>query len=894
MVIYGAFVYFCILFPLIWHSKRTVCGYLYQISVVQRICFNPKSKNILLGFVNYASFSEPTSIQTFAHVIQYQTLPLTQTDKFIVTDSRLITDANESIFFAIRGIRHNGHDYIPSLLAKGVRYFVIEEAEKERASTYLQVTSENVFVWVVSNSIHALQKLASHHRKQFQIPVIGITGSNGKTIVKEWLASVLQQTHQLVKSPRSYNSQIGVALSVLQMKSWHEVGLFEAGISQQDEMQQLEDIIRPTIGIFTTLGTAHDEGFKSQKQKVTEKLRLFRHSKYLIYCRHHEIIHQEIHIFLKAVNPTLALISWSFSADSSASWYIKKEKKGHGYQLTCQNAVKDTFTFSIPFRDDASIENAIHTFLAAKTFADCLQIPFQDSWLTNLASLRSLAMRLELKQGIYDNYLIDDTYNNDLGGLQMALSFMNQQHTKRDKVVIISDMLQTGLPESELYQQISGLTKTYGVQSVIGIGEAISRQADLFHSIQTYLSTDEFIQKYSMSSLKNSLILIKGARSFAFERIVQRLVQKVHGTSFEINLDALTHNLNFYRSKVKKGTKLMAMVKAFAYGSGSNEVASLLQYHRVNYLAVAYTDEGVSLRENGIHLPILVLNPQPETYQKLIEYRLEPEIFSKESWIDFSTYLRENTSNNTPYPIHIKVDTGMHRLGFTKKDIPFLIEEINKNPHVCVATVFSHLVGADEAEHNDFSKNQIATFQSIYDELCAGIGYKPDRHICNTAGILRFPEAHFEMVRLGIGLHGVEVTSIEPTALLPVGTLKTTISQIKELAPGETVGYSRKGQVNRVSKIATIAIGYADGYDRRFSKGVGRVKVNGVSCPVIGNVCMDMTMVDVTDVDCEIGDTVEIFGKQQHIKQLADSIGTIPYEILTNVSERVKRIFYKE
>lgn len=827
-------------------------------------------------------------------MIQYQTLPLTQTDKFIVTDSRLITDADESIFFAIRGVRHNGHDYIPSLLAKGVRYFVIEETEKERAIPFLQECTEHIYVWVVPNAIHALQKLAGQHRKQFAIPVIGITGSNGKTIVKEWLASVLQQTHRLVKSPRSYNSQIGVALSVLQMKAWHEVGIFEAGISQQDEMQQLADIIQPTIGIFTTLGTAHDEGFRSQKQKVTEKLRLFRQSKYLISCYDHEIVQQEIQIFLKAVNPTITLVSWSFAPDSPSTWHIQKNKQPNGYQLNCQRGNEQPITFSIPFRDDASIENAIHTFLAAQTLADLLQIPFQASWISNLASLRSLAMRLELKQGIYDTYLIDDTYNNDLGGLQMALSFMNQQHTKRDKVLIISDMLQTGLPENELYQQISGLTKTYGIQSVIGIGEAISRQSSLFHSIQTYPSTEEFIKNHSMSLLKNSLILIKGARSFAFEQIVQRLVQKVHGTSFEINLDALTHNLNFYRSKVKKDTKLMAMVKAFAYGSGSNEVASLLQYHRVNYLAVAYTDEGVSLRENGIHLPILVLNPQPETYQKLVEYHLEPEIFSRESWKDFCTYLQENKTNQKPYPIHIKVDTGMHRLGFTKKDIPFLIEEINKNADVRIATVFSHLVGADEAEHNDFSKMQIATFQSIYEELCTGIGYKPDRHICNTAGILRFPEAHFEMVRLGIGLHGVEVTGIEPTALLPVGTLKTTISQIKELAPGETVGYSRKGQVNRISKIATMAIGYADGYDRRFSKGVGKVIVNGVACPVIGNVCMDMTMVDVTDVDCEIGDTVEIFGKQQDIKQLADSVGTIPYEILTNVSERVKRIFYKE
>ncbi|HEY1056392.1 MAG TPA: bifunctional UDP-N-acetylmuramoyl-tripeptide:D-alanyl-D-alanine ligase/alanine racemase, partial [Emticicia sp.] len=549
--------------------------------------------------------------------------------------------------------------------------------------------------------------------------------------------------------------------------------------------------------------------------------------------------------------------------------------------------------FRIPFTDDASIENATHC-----VFAKLLLNPKgQDLSITAeaLMALKPIAMRLELKQGINDCYLIDDTYNNDYAGLNMALNFMSQHHAKKYKVLIISDLLQSGLKETELYRSIADLVKGKEIDQLIGIGEDISRNAKFFDENATFFkSTEDFLEEYPINQLHDSLILVKGARKFAFEKIVDKLIQKVHGTIFEINLDALTHNLNFYRGKIGSNTKIMVMVKAYAYGSGSAEVASLLEYHRVNYLGVAYPDEGVVLRQSGIKLPIMVLNSQPETFSKLVEYDLEPEIYSFQIFKRFQDFIK--SFPDSTFQIHIKLDTGMHRLGFEEQDIEKLIEALKQNPSIKIASIFSHLVGADESEHNDFSKSQIERFKRMSDKIIQALpkGEAPLRHICNSAGIIRFPEAKFDMVRLGIGLYGVEATGTEQRSLQTVGTLKTIISQIKHLKKGETIGYSRKGVLEKDSRIATIAIGYADGFDRGFSKGVGSVLVNGVKCPVIGNVCMDMTMVDVTEAKCEEGDEVIIFGKYLPIHELAASIGTIPYEILTGVSERVKRVFYKE
>lgn len=823
--------------------------------------------------------------------------PIISQATVLLTDSRFVSQPEHSIFFAIKGERHDGHAFIKDLYEKGVREFVIEKkALSETLKSQLENLSDAQF-FVVENAIRALQHLVAKHRQAFDIPVVGVTGSNGKTIVKEWLSVLLAKDYNLVKSPRSYNSQIGVPLSVWELNEHHDFGVFEAGISKSGEMEFLEPVIRPTIGIFTNLGSAHDEGFRSRKQKATEKLRLFQRSKTLIYCKDYEDIDDEIRILLKAVNPSIELIGWSRKAGSKIFVNATKHNTYCTLQILWNSQIYD---FKIPFADDASIENATHCiFLMLYQGINITEIQIR------LDMLKPIAMRLELKQGINDCYLIDDTYNNDYAGLSVALDFMTQQHTKRDKVLIISDVLQSGLEETDLYESIAELIKGKQIDRVIGIGEVISRNQKSFYTsaisdkksniapMVFYQSTEEFLERYPINQLQSSLILVKGARKFEFEKIINRLTLKVHGTVFEVNLDALTNNLNFYRNKIGSGTKIMVMVKAFAYGSGSAEVASLLEYHRVDYLGVAYTDEGVVLRQNGIKLPIMVLNPQPESFAKLIEYNLEPEIYSFKVFEQFLSFIK--SFENKTFKVHLKLDTGMHRLGFEAQDIERLIELLKQNTKVKVASIFSHLVGADESEHNAFSKTQIERFEQMSQQIIDVLdGQKTLRHICNSAGIIRFPEAKFDMVRLGIGLYGVEVTGTEQKELQTVGTLKTVISQIKHLKAGETIGYSRKGVLEKDSKIATIAIGYADGFDRGFSKGVGKVLVNGVACPVVGNVCMDMTMIDVSEADCQEGDEVIIFGKDLSIKDLAASIGTISYEILTGVSERVKRVFYKE
>ncbi len=818
--------------------------------------------------------------------------PINTSAKYFLTDSRFLSDPKTSVFFAIKGIRHDGHRFINDLYNKGLREFVVEKSVlsiQPDLKTFLE--RDEIKVWVVENSIKALQALATQKRSTFSYPVVGVTGSNGKTIVKEWLSFLLEDTFDIVKSPRSYNSQIGVALSVWEMSEKNNLGIFEAGISLQNEMQSLQEIIKPEIGIFTNIGTAHNEGFRSLKQKITEKLRLFKNSETLIYCKDYKELNEEILLFLKAVNPKINLIGWSAQNLSSEVVKILASDTGSHIELYFEG---DIYEFEIPFFDGASIENSIHCAYAGLILSKEKTIDL-DKFFEKFKTLKPVAMRLELKQGTQDNYIIDDSYNNDLGGLKMALNFMSQYHTSRNKVLIISDILQDGQKEDDLYAEVAGLVKSQNLSLLIGIGPKIFKNKAFFEGFPTmfFNSTEEYLTVFNFEILQNKLILVKGARAFEFEKIVNKLIKKVHGTVFEINLDALTHNLNYYREKIGSGTKIMVMVKAFAYGSGSMEVASWLQYHRVDYLSVAYPDEGVTLRQNGIKLPIMVLNSDPDTFHKVFENQLEPEIYSLkilEEYIKFKNLVYPESDAK----IHIKLDTGMHRLGFIEEDLEELVKVLNQNPKIIVGTIFSHLAGADEAEHNDFSKMQISNFETLSKKLTLGIGYTPDRHICNSAGIVRFPEAKYEMVRLGIGLYGVEAAGIEQEALQVVGTLKTTISQIKTLKSDETIGYSRRGVLLRDSKIATIAIGYADGYDRGFSRGVGKVNVNGTICPVVGNVCMDMTMIDVTDADCKVGDQVIIFGETPKIKELAKMIDTIPYEILTGVSERVKRIFFHE
>jgi alanine racemase len=808
---------------------------------------------------------------------------------YLLTDSRQIVVPEQSIFFAIKGDRHDGHEFIKILYDKGVREFVVEETSFSNALQKELTELDGATIFVVHSSVRALQKVVTQHRSQFSIPVVGIVGSNGKTITKEWLTQLISPDITVVSSPKSYNSQIGVPLSVWNIRPEHALGIFEAGISQAHEMEYLQPVIQPTIGIFTNVGSAHDNGFRSKKQKITEKLRLFTKVKKLIYRTDYTEIDEEISLILRPVNPFLQTISWG-TGSNAADIQVKYEERNMATGITITGKLGNHY-FETNFRDEASLENLTHciVFLLEYGLSDLI---IQERVL----QLRPVSMRLELKEGINHSYVIDDTYNNDLVGLTMALNFLSQQEQRSQKTVILSDVLQTGQTSGELYSNISKLLHEKGIDRLIGVGPEIHAYAQLFNIPQKYFykDTDTFLKEFLFSSISENLILVKGARPFSFEKIVHRLQQKVHGTILEINLDALTNNLNYYRAKVGGETKVMAMVKAFAYGSGSAEVASLLQYHRVDYLGVAYTDEGVSLRQNGITLPIMVMNAHVSTFDLLWEYGLEPEIYSRSLMTSWIIYVNlRNSPSNTP-SIHLKLDTGMHRLGFTAADYDWLTEQLISNPAMKVASIFTHLVGADEGKHNRFSRDQFARFQEGAQRIENALGYTTIKHILNSAGIVRFPEYKLDMVRLGIGLYGVEATGQEQQFLQTVGTLKTVVSQIKYLSAGETVGYSRKGQIEHDSAIATLAIGYADGYDRGFGNGIGHVSINGTRCPTIGNICMDMTMVDVTGIKVEEGDEVVVFGKEIAITDLAESIGTIPYEILTGIGERVKRIFFKE
>jgi len=822
-------------------------------------------------------------------IIENTTGPIDTRAVYLLTDSRQLSFPDQSIFFAIKGERHDGHLFLSELYQKGVREFVIEIGSFTESLRKEAANWNAAKIWVVPSSIKALQKTVTVHRSEFHIPVVGIVGSNGKTIVKEWLSQLIAPDERVVASPKSYNSQIGVPLSVWNIKKEHTLGIFEAGISQAHEMEYLQQVIQPTIGIFTNIGSAHDDGFRSRKQKITEKLRLFTKVKKLIYRKDYNGIDEEISLILRPVNPFLKTIVWG-SAVSQAPIQVAYTFKRNSTMINLSGELGN-HRFETYFRDEASLENLTHCIVFLLDFGLSGSVIQQ-----RIKSLRPVSMRLELKEGINHCYIIDDAYNNDVQGLSMALNFLGQQEQRKQKTVILSDVLQTGQAPTELYTLIAKLLREKNIDHLIGIGSEITNQADCFNlsNQEFYKDTDTFLAEFPFATLHDSLILVKGARPFSFEKIVHRLQQKAHGTVLEINLDALTNNLNFYRTKVGQSTKIMAMVKAFAYGSGSSEVANLLQYHRVDYLGVAYTDEGVALRQSGITIPIMVMNATLPTFDLLWQYKLEPELYSRQILTDWIAYAAQRNEPSEMPPVHLKLDTGMHRLGFVENDYDWLILQLKNNPGVRVSTIFSHLVGADEGVHNDFSKQQYERFIVGAALIEKTIGYSTTKHILNSAGIVRFPEYKMDMVRLGIGLYGVEATNREQHALQTVGTLKTIVSQVKYLAAGETVGYSRKGQITHDSAIATLAIGYADGYDRRLGNGIGKFFVKGELCPTIGNICMDMTMIDVTGTAVEEGDEVIVFGKEMPITDLAKSMGTIPYEILTGIGERVKRVFYKE
>lgn len=807
----------------------------------------------------------------------------------LVIDSRSIDHPEASLFIAIATPRRDGHVFLQDAYAKGIRNFLVQEpvaVEDFAGANIIQVR----------DTLTALQQIAAAHRKAFSIPVIGVTGSNGKTIVKEWLYQLFSEDGPALRSPKSYNSQIGVPLSVWLLEEEHKVAIFEAGISQPGEMERLERIISPNIGVFTNIGEAHSEGFMNIRQKINEKLFLFRHAQDLIYCRDHLELHECILPYIHQLRGSqsqspLRLFTWSQKHEANLR-ITAIEHTNHKSRITGIHEGLET-TIEIPFTDPASIEDAIHCWcvlIVSGIHASDIQERMQ--------RLQPVAMRLELRRGINDCTLLNDTYNSDLTSLRIALDFLDQQKQHDTRTVILSDMLQVGKPDAELYEEVAEMIGRRGIQRFIGVGPALFRHQECFHKNRAlkslfFKTTEEFLQNLHLIPFEKEAILLKGARAFAFERVSLLLEEAVHQTVLSIDLSALVHNLNAFRERLAPGVKTMAMVKAFSYGSGSYEIAHTLQHAGVNYLAVAYTDEGIELRKGGITMPIMVMSPDAVSFDRMIAWKLEPEIFNYRSLTAFTTMAK--TLEVFDYPIHIKLDTGMHRLGFVEKELEPLAEALSQNPHIQVQSLFSHLAASEDPSLDFFTEEQAASFDRMSRFLMERLEKTPIRHLCNSAGIARHPEFHFDMVRLGLGLYGIDGSGAMNGSLQQISTLKTTIAQIKTVPVGETIGYGRKGHADHELRIATVCIGYADGYPRALGNGKAHMLIHGKQASLVGVVCMDMCMLDITHIpEAKEGDEVIVFGPELSLTQLSKWADTIPYEMMTGISQRVKRIYVNE
>lgn len=805
---------------------------------------------------------------------------------FLLIDSRSLCFPEETLFFALRSERNDGHRYIPELYHRGVRSFVVEQLPDKWQEYYPQANFLRV-----PDTLKALQRLAERHRDEFQIPIVGITGSNGKTVVKEWIYQLLLPSHAVTRSPRSFNSQIGVPLSVWLMNEHTRIGLFEAGISEPNEMQALHDIIQPTIGVFTNLGSAHQENFTSMREKCLEKMKLFQDAKTIVYPADDPVISE---VITSECQPGAHFGRYDHT-ERVACKVLDRKVVGDKAQVSVsfhydQQRTETLFDYTLPFIDEASIRNSM---LCAAT---CVQLGLTlDVIRERLLHLEPVAMRLEVKPGINDCTLINDSYSNDLDSLVIALDFMNRRPDceGRKRTLILSDIFQSGQQPDQLYKIVSEIVKKGGVEKFIGIGMEITRRKDDIDIPEKYFfdTTADFLNSALFRQLHREVILLKGARRYGFEVITDQLVQQVHETILEVNLNAVVQNLNYFRSFLKPDTKMVCMVKADAYGSGAVEVAKTLQDHRVDYLAVAVADEGVTLRQNGITSNIMIMNPEMTAFKTMFDHELEPEVYSFRLMDALIKAARKE--GITGYPVHIKIDTGMHRLGFDpEKDIDEVINRLNNQNAIIPRSVFTHFVGADSDDFDRFSAMQFERFDKASKKLQSAFSHHILRHIDNSAGIEHFPERQLDMCRLGIGLYGVD--SRDNRILHNVCTLKTTILQMRHVSKEETVGYSRKGILQRDSVIAAIPIGYADGLNRHLGRGRGYCLVNGQKAPYVGNICMDVAMIDVTDIDCQEGDTVEIFGDHLPVTVLSDILDTIPYEILTGVSNRVKRVHYQD
>lgn len=827
---------------------------------------------------------------------------------WLLTDSRSLCFPEETLFFALRSGRNDGHNYIPELYRRGVRNFVVERghfrlSDVTRVSDVTASTGTGgglagANILEVVSPLEALQRLAERHRDEFDVPIVGITGSNGKTMVKEWLYQLLSPYKIVTRSPKSYNSQIGVPLSVWLLGGQTEVGLFEAGISQPGEMQALRDIIQPSIGVLTSLGTAHQENFRSMDEKCQEKLSLFHDAKVVAYNSDDNVVSR----CMRKSGYHGEKLSWS-KEDPQAAMFIKKIERRNTVSTLYYIYKGKEGTYHLPFIDDASVECSI----AAAVVALYLGVTPEELDV-RMSQLEPVAMRLEVKEGQHGCTLINDSYNSDINSLDIALDFMSRRPDQEGKsrTLILSDIYQSGVTPHELYHRVMELAVKRGVTKFIGIGKEIKRilaaegggqiagdqTAKLPGTVAFFFDdVEEFLRSEVFKGLRNEIVLIKGARDFGFDQITEMLEQKVHETILEVNLNAVVENLNHFRSYMKPDTKIICMVKADAYGAGAVEVSKTLQDHRVDYLAVAVADEGVTLRKNGITSNIMIMNPEMTAFKTMFDYDLEPEVYSFR--IMDALIKAAEKEGITNYPVHIKLDTGMHRLGFDPvQDIDEVINRLKHQNAIIPRSVFSHFVGSDSDDFDTFSAHQFELFDTASKKLQSAFEHKILRHICNSAGIEHFPERQLDACRLGIGLYGVD--SRDNHIINTVSTLKTTILQLRHVPKDETVGYSRKGVLTRDSVIAAIPIGYADGLNRHLGRGKGYCLVNGQKAPYVGNICMDVALIDVTDIPCKEGDTVEIFGEHLPVTVLSDILDTIPYEVLTGVSNRVKKVYYQD
>jgi len=790
----------------------------------------------------------------------------------ISIDSRSLQNGSETLFFALSGVNNDAHLFISDLIENGVQNFVVHHIPEE--------LKEKANFLVVANTLEALQKFAAYYRNLFHFPVIGLTGSNGKTIVKEWLNFLLSPDYNIIRSPKSYNSQVGVPLSVIAINQKHNLGIFEAGISTVNEMNKLEEIIKPNIGVLTSIGSAHDEGFENPEQKIKEKLVLFKNASVIIYQKN-----EKVDGCLNEFKST-KLFSWSFT-DQTADVFIEKKENKNEHTFIQYHYKNEVFSLEIPFNDLASVENSISCLLVL------LHFQYDQETIQNrIKMLYPVQMRLEVKNGSNNCTIIDDSYSSDFQSLKIALDFLESQKIKAtSKTVILSDIFQSGFSNEELYSKVAQLISDNKINRIIGIGSTISSFSDKFKNSTMFDSTADFIAEIENLNFHNETILIKGARSFKFEEIVSLLEEKTHETVLEINLDAISQNYNYFKSKLNANVKMMAMVKAFGYGNGGLEIAKLLEHHKVDYLGVAFADEGILLKNGGIKLPIMVLNPESTSFPSIIQYELEPEIYSIKGLNAFLKMAREK--NLKHYPIHIKIDTGMHRLGFEENTLNELIQTLKGNSAVRVQSILSHLATSDDPKHYDFVNQQIALFEKLSSALIRELNIDPIRHILNTSGISNFPNAQYNIVRLGIGLYGVSNDPAEQKYLENVGTLKSIISQVRTIPAGDSVGYGRRFMAEKETKIATIPIGYADGIARLWGNEVGFVTIKNQKAKIVGSVCMDMLMVNVTEIDCKEGDSVIIFGESPTVIEMAEALKTIPYEIMTSISQRVKRVFFR-